>query len=67
VDSIQDDAEFLVWMYEGHYGFINPLDQFEFDDELSRAHFETPWPFYFILAKWRPVAFDLWRRLRRSR
>lgn len=67
MDSIQDEAECFIWADEGYYGYVDPLSQFEFDDDLAKARRSTPWPISYILAKWRPVMHDLWRRLRNVR
>jgi hypothetical protein len=63
VDPEEDDVRFIAWMYKGDY-YIDPLSQFEFDDDYAKASVSTPWPITYILAKWRPVYLDWWRRLR---
>lgn len=63
VDSLEDEARFLAWMARGEYACFNPLESSEFDDEFALARVSTPWPISFILAKWRPIVFDLWRSL----
>jgi hypothetical protein len=63
MDPETEEAEFLEWMLDGGLRTIDPHSQFEFDHDVERSWYQTPWPWEQILAKWRPIAFDLWRTL----
>jgi hypothetical protein len=65
VDPIETDYELATWLDSGWYSYVDPIGQFDFDDDLEKAYFKDPWPWQQILAKWRPITFDLWRRLRK--
>jgi hypothetical protein len=70
VDPIGDDWELATWMDSGWYGYIDPIGQFDFDDDLEKAFIKDPWPWSpdgAILAKWRPIVLDLWRRMRNAK
>jgi hypothetical protein len=71
VDPVGDDLELLSWLDRGYYGYVDPMSQFDFDDELEKALVKDPWPWSTLigelfLAKWRPVTLDLWRRLKKN-
>ena len=60
----QEDPDLALWLNSGEYGFINPNEQFEFDDDLDKARATQAWVWYDLLAKWRPRVYWIWRRMR---
>jgi hypothetical protein len=68
VDPIEDDWELATWLESGWYGYVDPIGQFDFDDDLEKEFIKDPWPWSphgAFLAKWRPIVLDLWRRFRK--
>lgn len=70
MDPIDDDLELVTWLENGWYSYVDPMSQFDFDDDLEKVFVKDPWPWNlpageFFLAKWRPITFDLWRRLKK--
>jgi hypothetical protein len=58
----EEDKEIANWVWGGQYGFINPQDQFEADDEFDRIREELPGPTF--MSRWRHRLIAAWRMIR---
>ena len=67
-DDVEDkeDIEITNWMDRGEYGFINPNEQFEYDDEVDRLRDRNkyPWLWDNVMMRWRHRLIAAWRLIR---
>lgn len=64
VDPIEEDIDLANWLESGDYGFIDPMSQFEFDDDLERESQKTRLPWEKLMDKWRSRVYELWRLMK---
>jgi hypothetical protein len=67
-DDLEDteDTEIINWADRGELMYINPHDQFEFDDEVERLTHRNkyPWLWDNVLMRWRHRLIAAWRLIK---